>query len=50
LMQMTTGTAPAIAPAQEPSNASAPNSANTNGATADPRSRESLRSRDRDAR
>ena len=50
LMQMTTGTAPAIAPAQEPSNASAPNSTNTNGATADPRSRESLRSRDRDAR
>ena len=50
LMQMTSGSAPAIAPAQEPSNASAPTSANTNGATSDPRSRESLRSRDRDAR
>jgi membrane protease subunit HflK len=50
LMQMTSGSAPAIAPAQEPSNASAPTSASTNGATPDPRSRESLRSRDRDAR
>lgn len=50
LMQMTSGSAPAIAPAQEPSNASAPTSASTNGATTDPRSRESLRSRDRDAR
>ena len=50
LMQMTSGSAPAIAPAQEPSNASAPTSASTNGATSDPRSRESLRSRDRDAR
>ena len=50
LMQMTSGSAPAIAPAQEPSNVSPPNSASTNGATTDPRSRESLRSRDRDAR
>ena len=50
LMQMTSGSAPAIAPAQEPSNASAPTSASTNGANTDPRSRESLRSRDRDAR
>jgi len=50
LMQMTSGSAPAIAPAQEPSNASAPTSASTNGASTDPRSRESLRSRDRDAR
>jgi membrane protease subunit HflK len=50
LMQMTASGAPLTAPAQEPSNATVQSPASTSGATADPRSRESLRSRDRDAR
>ncbi len=50
LMQMTASGAPLPAAAQESSNTTAPAPASTNGATADPRSRESLRSRDRDAR
>ena len=50
LMQMTASGAPLPSPAQESSNTTAPAPASTNGAAADPRSRESLRSRDRDAR
>jgi membrane protease subunit HflK len=50
LMQMTASGAPLTSPAQESSNTTVPAPAITNGANADPRSRESLRSRDRDAR
>lgn len=50
LMQITSGPAPSASPTTESTNASVPNTASTNGASTDPRSRESLRSRDRDAR
>ena len=50
LMQMTAGAAPATAGTPETSAPTAPNAANNNGAALDPRSRESLRSRDREIR
>ena len=50
LMQMTAGAAPATAAAPETSAPTAPSAANNNGAALDPRSRESLRSRDREIR
>ena len=52
LMQMTSGTAPVTVPAQESSNVNGTpaGTSNPSGPAADPRSRESLRSRDRDSR
>jgi membrane protease subunit HflK len=50
LMQMTSGAAPANAAVPETSAPTAPSAANNNGAALDPRSRESLRSRDREIR
>ena len=50
LMQMTAGAAPATAGTPETSAPTAPSSVNNNGASLDPRSRESLRSRDREIR
>ena len=50
LMQMTAGAAPATAAPPETSAPTAPSAANNNGAALDPRSRESLRSRDREIR
>ena len=52
LMQMTSGSSPSVAPVPESSNANAPlpGANNATGTAVDPRSRESLRSRDREIR